>query len=114
MGKVLEEFQRQLEAWSRAYAGRPDLEMVRLFLLALEREQLVSVGYRETLIGRRLLAMPIPDDVRTLARHALLCAWKDEEMHAIYIRGVLLRLGGRRLRVGAFAQQVTCAIRRWG
>jgi hypothetical protein len=32
---------------------------------------------------------PIPQDVRTLIHHALVWAWKDEEMHAIYIRGAI-------------------------
>ena len=113
MGEVLQEFEGLLEDWKRVYAGRPDREMLRLFLLALEREQLVSVGYREALIARRLLAMPIPEDAREVARHALLWAWKDEEMHAIYIRGVLLRLGGWRLRLTAFAQQALGGIGGW-
>lgn len=113
MGEVLQEFERLLQSWKRVYVGRPDREMLRLFLLALEREQLVSVGYREALIARRLLAMPIPEDVRQVARHALLWAWKDEEMHAIYIRGVLLRLGGLHLRLKAFAQQALGGIAGW-
>ncbi len=52
----------------------------------LEREELVSVGYRETMIARRLESMPIGPQLRELIRHALCWAWKDEEMHAIYLR----------------------------
>ena len=47
--------------------------------------------------------MPLDDDVRELIAHALLWAWKDEEMHAIYVRGALLRLGSLRRRVRVFA-----------
>jgi hypothetical protein len=46
VGEVLEEFERELEGYALECAGRPREEMRRLFLLALEREQIVSVGYR--------------------------------------------------------------------
>jgi uncharacterized protein (DUF362 family) len=113
MGELLEEFERELESWKRTEADRPARQIQRLFLLALEREQIVTVGYREALIARRLLAMPIPADAREVARHALLWACKDEEMHAIYIRGVLLRLGGWRLRLTAYVQQAMGEIAGW-
>jgi uncharacterized protein (DUF362 family) len=87
--------------------------MVRLLLLALEREELVSVGYREAMIVRRLEAMPIGPRPRALIRHALTWAWKDEEMHAIYLRGVILRLGGRSLKVRAYLRQVAGAVAGW-
>ena len=88
-------------------------EMVRLLLLALEREEIVSVGYRETMIDRRLETMPVGPQVRELIRHALTWAWKDEEMHAIYLRGAILRLGSRSLRMRAYLRQVSGAIAGW-
>ena len=88
MGQVLDEFERELARYAQECKGRPREEMKRLFLLALEREQIVSVGYRETLIARRVAALPIDPEAREVIRHALVWAWKDEEMHAIYIRGV--------------------------
>src|SRR5215467_13343455 len=56
---VFEEFEHQLVAWRRKYEGRPRREMLRLLLLALEREEIVSVSYREDVISRRLRTMPI-------------------------------------------------------
>src|SRR5262245_18963532 len=109
VGQVYKEFERQLADWRHRYAGRPKREMVRLFLLALEREELVSVAYREAAIVRRLQAMPIPPEVRELIHHSLLWIWKDEEMHAIYIRGAILKLGHFLLRGWAFAQQLAGA-----
>ncbi len=91
----------------------PRREMVRLLLLALEREEIVSVGYRETMIVRRLETMPIGPQVRELIRHALTWAWKDEEMHAIYLRGAILRLGSRSLRMRAYLRQASGAIAGW-
>lgn len=113
MGLVYEEFEREIEVWRRRYAAHPEREIVQLFLLALEREQLVSVGYREAIIGQRLAAMPIPEAAREVVRHALLWTWKDEEMHAIYIRGALLRLANRALRARTFLRQLAGAIGGW-
>jgi hypothetical protein len=46
--RIVEESKRELARWQRRYAGQPSKEMIQLFLLALEREELVSVAYRET------------------------------------------------------------------
>src|SRR5262249_30365889 len=87
--------------------------MADLFLLALEREELVAVGYRESLIARRLDAMALPCDVRDVFSQALIWVWKDEEMHAIYIRGAILKLGGTLLRLRAFLRQAEGAVAGW-
>ena len=113
MGAVYEQFEADLAAWRVKDAGRPRREMIRLLLLALEREEIVSVGYRDALIARRLDAMPISPRIRELIRHALLWAWNDEEMHAIYLRGAILRLGSRSLRLKAYLRQVAGAVGGW-
>jgi len=113
VGAVFEQFALELKAWEAKYAGRPLDELVGLCLLALEREELVSVGYREELMTRRLSAMPLPPAVRELMRHALIWAWRDEEMHSIYIRGALLKYGGPILRLKAFAQQIGGLVGGW-
>jgi hypothetical protein len=83
---IYHEFEKQLAAGKARWAGRPREEMLDLFLLALEREEIVAIGYRESAIARRLAAMSVPGDVREVVHHALIWAWKDEEMHAIYIQ----------------------------
>jgi len=113
VGVIYEQFQRELAAWSRKDAGRPRRAMVRLLLLALEREEIVSVAYREAMIVRRLAAMPIGTDLRELIRHALAWAWKDEEMHAIYLRGAIFRIGDRPLKARAFLRQAAGALAGW-
>jgi uncharacterized protein (DUF362 family) len=113
MGSVYDQFQAELAGWSTKYAGRPRRQMIRLFLLALEREEIVSVGYREDLIQARLKSMPIPDEERELIRHALLWTWKDEEMHAIYIRGAIFKVGNLYLRARAFFRQIAGALGGW-
>jgi len=57
--------------------------------------------------------MPIGPQLRELIQHALTWAWKDEEMHAIYLRGVILRLGSRSLKARAYFRQVAGAIAGW-
>jgi len=61
--------------------NNPRRELIQLFLLALEREELVSIGYRESLMQQRIAAMPIPEEVKNLFKHSLIWIWKDEEMH---------------------------------
>src|SRR5215471_8710245 len=113
MGAVYDEFQTQLAEWDREYSGRPKAHLVRLCLLALEREEIVSVAYRDERIAARLARMPLPGNARRTIQHALMWAWKDEEMHAIYIRGAIFRLGSRWLRLAAFSRQVAGAVGGW-
>ena len=113
MGAIYDRFERELEGWRRKYAGRPKREMILLFLLALEREQIVSVGYSEELLAHRLKTLPISEEEREIVRHALLWAWKDEEMHAIYIRGAILKLESLPLKASAFMRQLAGAIGGW-
>ena len=113
MGAIYEQFERELTAWRRADAGRPRRGMIRLLLLALEREEIVAVGYREAMITHRLETMPISPKLHELIQHALTWAWKDEEMHAIYLRGAILRLGSRSLKARAYVRQVAGAIAGW-
>jgi uncharacterized protein (DUF362 family) len=113
LGVIYEQFATELAAWRLKDAGRPRRAMIRLLLLALEREEIVSVGYREAMIAHRLDSMPIGPQVRELIQHALAWAWKDEEMHAIYLRGAILRLGSRSLRARAYFRQVAGAIAGW-
>lgn len=94
MGDIYDQFELELASLDRKYAQNPRPQMMRLFLLALEREEIVSVGYREELIAARVETMPIPEHEREIIRHALLWIWKDEEMHAIYIRGAIFKVGG--------------------
>ncbi len=113
MGGVYEEFQRELKSLALKCADNPRRELLSLYLMALEREELVSVGYREDMMVQRLDRMPIDAPVRELIHHALVWAWKDEEMHAIYIRGAILKMGDSLLSFRAFVRQMAGAIGGW-
>ena len=69
-GPIYEESARQLARWRDRYRGRPDRERRRLWLLALEREQVVSIAYRESAIADRIARMPLAEEARDLIRHA--------------------------------------------
>ena len=98
MGQVAEEFEETLAGIRARHRDHPRGELTALLLLAMEREQLVSVAYRDELIQRRLATLPLGAAEREIVRHGIAWAWKDEEMHAIYTRGLLLRLGGPSVR----------------
>lgn len=113
MSAIFEEFERELGRLRLRFRAEPRRELTRLFLLALEREEIVSVAYRETAIAERLARMPLAPEVSDLIRSALVWAWKDEEMHAIYIRGAILRSGGPVSRAVAYGRQAAGAIGGW-
>ena len=113
MGAVLEEFQRSLAEWRDRYRDQPRRELQELALLALEREELVAVSYRAPLLRQRVEELSAPPEVKELVRSALLWVWRDEEAHAIYIRGALLRIGGFWLALRTFLQQLAGSIGGW-
>jgi uncharacterized protein (DUF362 family) len=113
MGDVYDECVRDLAAWRRIYKDDPRREIFHLLLVGLQREEIVAVAYGEDVMNRRLRTMPISDGSRNLIRHALLWAWKDEEMHAIYIRGAIFRLGSPSLRLRAGLKQMSGALGGW-
>lgn len=110
---VVQEFEEELAELHRRCEGRLDEEMIRLWLISLEREQIVKVGYRDDRIGERIATLHASTEFAEVVRHALVWAWRDEEMHAIYVRGTLLKLRRPWLSLRAYAYHVTGAIAGW-
>jgi len=113
MSDVIHGFQKDLNHLAVKLADRPHDEMVALFMLALEREELVAVSYRESLMRRRLAEFDLDPEIRELIRSALIWIWKDEEMHTIYIRGAILELGGPLLRAKVLVTQFAGCLGGW-
>ena len=88
---VVAETRRHLEALASKHRGDPQAEVRAITLMGLEREQIVAVAYREEALAGRLEALPISDEDRAIVRRALAWIWREEEMHATFVRGVLLR-----------------------
>lgn len=83
------EVRHQLDRWRDRYRGRVRAERRQLLLFALEREQIVTVAYREEVLAARIETLPVPDDVRRLLRRALAWVWRDEALHVDWVRGQL-------------------------
>jgi hypothetical protein len=111
--ELLDDVRELLSQWSVAYAHRPQMERQRLLLLALEREQIVAVAYREEAVADRVAALDIGDDARAVVRQTLIWIWKDEQLHAEYLRGELLRSPDWSSRVAVFARQLQGALSGW-
>ena len=111
--ELVGEIEGVLARWDRRFAGRPDVERRRLLLLALEREQVVTVAYREEVMVARLAQLDLPLEFRRVLRHALVWAWKDEELHADYVRGLLLRTGRPLPALVIFGRQLAGAAGGW-
>ena len=99
MGAIDEEFEETLSGLREKFRARPERELEQLLLLALEREQLVTVAYRNNLMSHRLDGLggleetSLDPELIRVFKHSLAWAWKDEQMHAIYTRGLLFRWG---------------------
>jgi len=111
--ELLRDVQDQLDRWAVEFAGQPAVERKKLLLLALEREQIVAVAYREEAVAARVAALDVEDDIRSLIRQTLVWIWKDEQMHAEYLRGELLRVGGLGPQAVVYGRQVQGAISGW-
>jgi hypothetical protein len=71
---LVQEIYDVLERWADRLAGRPDVERRRLLLLALEREQVVTVAYREDVMAARLAQLDLDPGLRRLLHHSLVWA----------------------------------------
>ena len=110
---LLEEVQEVLGRLHEKYAGRPDLELEQLWLLALEREQIVAVAYREEAVAARVEALQMGSGVRALIRQTLVWIWKDEQLHEEYLRGLLLQRGGLNSSVTVYGRALEGAVSGW-
>ena len=110
---LVEEQETQLAEWAEQYRGQPERELQRLLLLALEREQLVAVAYRDEMLANRLLQLEVPESVRAAFTQALSWAWRDEQQHTVFTRGLLLGGGTAWMRTRAWVQVLMGAVGGW-
>jgi uncharacterized protein (DUF362 family) len=110
---LLDDVQQLLDRWKSECADRPREERQRLLRLALEREQIVAVAYREEAVADRVRTLDIGDDARDLVRQTLIWTWKDEQLHAEYLRGELLRTPGWFSKAIVYGRQLQGALSGW-
>lgn len=110
---VVREFGEELRAIRDAAGGDLEQEARAIYLVTLEREQLVTVAYAGSALQDRVARLDAPEEVREIVRHALFWAARDEDMHTVYARGVLFRRGENLLVVRTFAQQLGGFVAGW-
>lgn len=103
---------RDIERLDRTL-GEPEPQILALLLLGLERERIVAVGYHEDVLAARLAATRLPPEVRDALARALCRVWKDEEMHARYLHGLLLRQRALGTRLRASLQSASGTVGGW-
>jgi uncharacterized protein (DUF362 family) len=110
---LLEDVRALQERWRVQFAGQPEAERGRLLLLALEREQIVAVAYREEAVAGRVAELDAEDAVRALIRQTLIWIWKDEQLHSEFMRGLLLESGGLGSSLVVYGRQIQGALSGW-
>jgi hypothetical protein len=110
---VLDDVRAMLGRWRRQFAGRPEAERERLLLLALEREQIVAVAYREEAVAGRVAELDVGAAARALIRQTLMWIWKDEQLHFEFMRGLLLESGGLTSSLVVYGRAVQGTLSGW-
>jgi Domain of unknown function (DUF362) len=110
---VLDDVRAMLGRWRLQFAGRPDAERERLLLLALEREQIVAVAYREEAMAGRVAELDVGAAARALIRQTLMWIWKDEQLHFEFMRGLLLESGGLTSSLVVYGRAVQGTLSGW-
>ncbi len=90
-----------------------DRRLAEFLLLSLEREQVAAIAYSEALLIHRLEGLDVPDDVRELLRRVILWVQRDEALHALYLRGLLVRHQTTVGRAFVFVRQLVGSISGW-
>ncbi|MCB9595431.1 MAG: alpha/beta fold hydrolase [Sandaracinaceae bacterium] len=109
---IVREFEAQLAELAARHAGRPEAELDALWVIGVEREAIVTVAYRGSVIEARLAKMPLDDATRAAVARAIRWAWRDETVHTLWVRGALLRREPL-LRARALAAQVEGVVGGW-
>ena len=86
--RLLADTERELERMS---ASDSDDLLRRFLLLSLEREQVAAIAYSEDLLIHRLTELDVSPEIAELLRRVILWVQRDEELHAQYLRGLLVR-----------------------
>jgi uncharacterized protein (DUF362 family) len=97
--QVVEEFRLQLRRLQDSFAADPKKELNQLLLIALEREEIVSVAYRDAVLNSALDNLGLDPERKALCRSALNWIWKDEQMHTTYVRGAIARENPSRMPI---------------
>ena len=113
MGEITESIALEIDERHARHPGRPDLELLEHLLVAVQRERVAAVGYDTERLGERLARSPLPERARRSIARAVGQIWLDENMHARYLLGMLLRQPDLATRLGAERQSAEGGVGGW-
>jgi len=113
MGEITESIAVEIDERHARHPGRPDLELLEHLLVAVQRERVAAVGYDTARLGERLARSPLPERARRSIARAVGQIWLDENMHARYLLGMLLRQPDLATRLGAERQSAEGGVGGW-
>ncbi len=113
VNEICGDVRKLLASWEAELRDQPEKLQRKLWLMALEREQIVAVAYRDETVLVRLEQLDIPDHLRAVIRQTLAWIWKDEEIHVNYARGRLVRAKNPVPTTVIFGRQLVGAISGW-
>ncbi len=110
---LVRDFALELARAHELARGDADRERHTLSLMALERERLVDAHYSGASLGARIAALRAPARVRDMIRFAFQWAAREEQMHAVLVRGVLLGQRGLRLAIATISRHFAGLVAGW-
>lgn len=110
---MVAELEEHLERIHQEADGDLRRERRALYLLALEREELATVGYGGDDVQARIGRLSAPAPVRELVAYALRWASRDERTHAVLARGLLLAQGSRLEALAAVITNLAGLVAGW-
>lgn len=113
MGQITDAVADEIVERRERCAGDVDRELLEHLLVAVQRERIAAVGYDTVKLGERLSAAPLPDDARRMIHRAITQIWIDENQHARYILGVLLKQCDVLVRLGARSEDLEGGVGGW-
>lgn len=113
MGAITDAVAVEIAERRERCAGDPDRELVEHLLLAVQRERIAAVGYDVERLGERLARAPLSAEARRIIHRAVTQIWIDENQHARYVLGVLLRQPAVLIQLGAHAEDLEGGVGGW-
>ena len=110
---AVREIEEHLASIRAASRGNVRRELTDLYLLALEREELATVGYGGAEMVERVARLEASTEARAAILHALRWAARDERTHAVLARGLLLSAGQLGLALRSFAAELGGLVAGW-
>lgn len=113
VNKITQAIEAEIKERHARNLGRPDRELTEHLLIGLQRERVAAVGFDVGRLSDRLRRTQLSNDAQQLIAQAVGQIWLDENMHARYLLGVLLRQKHLQVLLGAIAENIEGGVGGW-